>query len=172
MKNDIIIQCYVGGKSPDYHRYFALYHSGLRVLCVGNHQCTQEKVTKTLMALNSDDLRNVNPLSYLDNAHVISEIENLLNLMSLYRFGSFKLNVTNGMIDFFHPDHRISFKFKDEVSGYGRIPESGQYSDKQKMTIHLLSQVPFLNGEIEIPFSEGQPSGIIMTTSDYIRAKK
>lgn len=78
----------------------------------------------------------------------------------------------NQWLDFYHPEHRITFKFAKEVSGLGCIPESGQYSDKQKMTLHLLCKLPFQSGIIEITYSEGQPSGIIMETSNYIRAKK
>ena len=172
MKNNITIQCYIGERSPDYQRYFALYHSGLRVFGVGNHLCTQEVITKTLTALSSEDLCNVNPYSYSGNAQVIFELENLLDVMSIFRYGSCKLNVINGGLDFYHPEHRITFKFAKEVSGLGYIPESGQYSDKQKMTLHLLCKLPFQSGIIEITYSEGQPSGIIMETSNYIRAKK
>lgn len=170
--NTITVQCYVGEKSPDYQRYFALYHSGLRVFGVGNHLCTQEVITKTLTALTSEDLCNVNPHSYSGNSQVIFELENLLDVMSIFRYGSCKLNVANGMLDFYHPKHRITFKFSTGVSGLGCIPESGHYSDKQKMTIHLLCKLPFQTGNIEILYSEGQPSSIIMETDNYIRVKK
>ncbi len=182
MKSNITILCCISEKSPDYHRYYALFHTGNRSYVEGNLPSPQGFVPKYFTTLTSDELCGILSQAHAGKEAQPSEAINLLNVMSFFRYGSCALNVLNGMLDYYHPHHRLTFKFdsgsKDKPKlpaherGYGKLPESGQYSDSQKLTYWLLCHLPFLTGRVEIAYQNGEPSAVVMETTNYIRIQK
>lgn len=174
MKDEnILLHCYIGAKAPDYHRYYALFHTGNRGNAEANFALPQGFVPKYFGTLSATEIREVLAHSQTSNAGHASEIRNLIDVMSFLRYGSCKLDVFNGMLDFFHPLHRITVKPLSDENGfepiYGYVPTSGQYSLQQKMTCWLLSHLPFHSGRVEVSYAKGLPNSIVMETSNYIR---
>lgn len=184
MKNNITILCFISEKSPDYHRYYALFHTGNRGFGEGDLPNPQGFVPKYITTLTSDELCSILVQSHTGKGAQTSEAINLLNVMSCFRFGSCGFNVFNGMLDYYHPHHRITFKFdsgsnsKDKPKptskerGFGKVPESGQYSDAQKLTYWLLCHLPFHTGRVEIAYQYGEPTAVVMETNNYIRIER
>lgn len=174
MKNNIIIQCFAGETRYDSFRVYTMFRpAGTPVYipgcCVRNHQFPQEYVPKTYVAISPKDLCDYLARMCASNTFQAIEAKNLLDLMSFFRFGISQFNVYDGMPDFKHPHHRITWKPDSEAPGFGQIPESGHYSLVQQATYWLLSHLPFVTGQVQIEYRNGVPWSVVMETDNYIR---
>ncbi len=101
------------------------------------------------------------------------EIVNILGVMKFLVYGSLIYNVVGGQLDYFHPISDSTWRYNHkELPYFGNVPDTGQYSLKQRATYWLLSHLPFDNGTITLVFQEGETFLVAMHSTDYLCVTK